>query len=71
MLSAIAIFPMALVIVQRSTLYDGVRHLLFIYPVIVALAAGGGRRGWRGTAIPGSVAWPRRCDRGINQRAGV
>jgi hypothetical protein len=40
-LSAIAVFPMALVILQRSTLYDGVRHLLFIYPVIVALAAGG------------------------------
>lgn len=40
-LSAIALLPIALVIVQRSTLYDGVRHLLFIYPVIVVLAAAG------------------------------
>jgi Dolichyl-phosphate-mannose-protein mannosyltransferase len=40
-LSAIVLLPIALVIVQRSTLYDGVRHLLFIYPVIVVLAAAG------------------------------
>ena len=40
-LSAIALLPIALVIVQHSTLYDGVRHLLFIYPVIVVLAAAG------------------------------
>jgi hypothetical protein len=40
-LSAIALLPIALVIVQRSTLYDGVRHLLFIYPVLVVLAAAG------------------------------
>jgi hypothetical protein len=40
-LSAIAVLPIVLVIVQHSTLYDGVRHLLFIYPVIVVLAAGG------------------------------
>jgi hypothetical protein len=39
-LSAIAL-PIALVIGQRSTLYDGIRHLLFIYPVLVVLAAGG------------------------------
>ena len=40
-LSAIALLPIALVIIQRSTLYDGVRHLLFIYPAIVVLAAAG------------------------------
>jgi Dolichyl-phosphate-mannose-protein mannosyltransferase len=40
-LSAMALLPIALVIVQHSTLYDGVRHLLFIYPVIVVLAAAG------------------------------
>jgi hypothetical protein len=37
----IALLPIALVIIQHSTLYDGVRHLLFIYPAIVALAAAG------------------------------
>src|SRR5262245_37537919 len=40
-LAAVALLPIALVIVQRSTLYDGVRHLLFIYPVVVVLATAG------------------------------
>ena len=40
-LSTVAILPIALVIVQHSTLYDGVRHLLFIYPVLVVLATAG------------------------------
>jgi hypothetical protein len=40
-LSVVAFLPIALVIVQHSTLYDGVRHLLFIYPVLVVLAAAG------------------------------
>jgi hypothetical protein len=37
----VAALPLALVIIQHSTLYDGVRHLLFIYPILVVLAAAG------------------------------
>jgi hypothetical protein len=40
-LAVVAFLPIVLVIVQHSTLYDGVRHLLFIYPVLVVLAAAG------------------------------
>ena len=50
-LLAAALFPVAYVIAMQSTLYDGVRHLLFIVPPIAALAARGGvlrsRRGRR------------------------
>ena len=42
-LLAAALFPIAYVIVKESTLYDGIRHLLFIVPAIAALAA----LGWR------------------------
>ncbi len=35
------IFPVAYVVARHSTLYDGVRHLLFIVPPLVALAAVG------------------------------
>lgn len=52
---AVAIFPVAVAIVLRSTLYDGVRHLLFIYPVVVVLAAGG----WAGVLQPARVIWVR------------
>jgi len=44
-LLAAALFPVAYVIVKHSTLYDGIRHLLFIVPPIVALAALGWRAG--------------------------
>jgi hypothetical protein len=37
----VAALPVVLVIVRDSTLYDGVRHLLFIYPILVAVAAAG------------------------------
>jgi hypothetical protein len=40
-LAAIALMPIVLVIFQHSTLYDGVRHLLFVYPVLIVLAAAG------------------------------
>ena len=40
-LATLIVLPIALVIIQHSTLYDGVRHLLFVYPVMVALAAAG------------------------------
>src|SRR5262249_54367797 len=35
------LFPIAYVIWRRSILYDGIRHLLFVLPVLVALAAVG------------------------------
>ena len=38
---ATAVSPVILSIFIGSTLYDGVRHLLFIYPVLVILAASG------------------------------
>ena len=38
---SVALLPLVLVVVQHSTLYDGVRHLLFVYPVLVVLAASG------------------------------
>lgn len=38
---AIAIIPIVASILRSSTLYDGIRHLLFVYPVFVVLAAAG------------------------------
>jgi hypothetical protein len=47
--------PLAAVIVLRSTLYDGWRHLFFIYPPLLLVALNGftwlGRRAGRGKAI--------------------
>jgi hypothetical protein len=37
----VGLLPLLVVIVKKSTLYDGIRHLLFIYPVFVVLAAAG------------------------------
>ena len=37
----VAIIPIALIIVRDSMVYDGMRHVLFIYPPIVVLAASG------------------------------
>jgi len=34
-----AIFPLLWIIVKHSNLYGGIRHLLFIYPLIVVIAA--------------------------------
>jgi hypothetical protein len=34
-----AALPVAMVIARRSTLYDGIRHLLFVAPLLVVLAA--------------------------------
>lgn len=41
MLAAITVLPIVLVVAQNSTLYDGIRHMLFVYPVMVVLAAAG------------------------------
>jgi hypothetical protein len=37
----IAAFPIVAAILRGSTLYDGVRHLLFVYPLLTVLAAAG------------------------------
>ena len=37
----VAMFPVAAAVLRESTLYDGVRHLLFVQPVLVVLAAAG------------------------------
>jgi hypothetical protein len=55
-LATIAIFPVVLVIIQHSTLYDGFRHLLFIYPILVVLAAAG----WAASLAAGRDPWARR-----------
>jgi len=41
LLWTVVVIPAALVIYNRSTLYDGVRHLLFIYPALIVIAAAG------------------------------
>ncbi len=38
---AAAVFPAAYVVLSRAVIYDGIRHLLFAYPPLVALAACG------------------------------
>jgi hypothetical protein len=40
-LSFVVLFPIATAMVLRSTLYDGVRHLLFVIPPLAVLAAAG------------------------------
>lgn len=40
-LCAVVVFPVIYIIATRSTLYDGVRHLLFIIPPLTILAAAG------------------------------
>jgi hypothetical protein len=37
----VTLFPIAFVMARRSTQYHGVRHLLFLYPSLVVLAAAG------------------------------
>jgi hypothetical protein len=41
---AVVVLPVVAGIAKGSTLYDGVRHLLFIYPVLVVLAVSGWTR---------------------------
>jgi hypothetical protein len=40
-------FPVLFVVGTRATLYDGVRHLLFVFPPLVILAAAGWIAAWR------------------------
>ena len=51
----VALLPVSMVIARDSTLYDGVRHLLFVYPILVVLAASG----WAAWMSSGRV-WVRR-----------
>jgi hypothetical protein len=43
----VVLFPVVMVIARGSTLYDEIRHLLFVYPPLVVLAAAG----WRALAV--------------------
>jgi hypothetical protein len=52
---AVFAFPLVAGVVMGSTLYDGVRHLQFIYPVLVILAAAG----WTGIFARPRVPWLR------------
>jgi hypothetical protein len=47
---ATALFPAAYVALTHATIYDGIRHLLFAYPPLVALAA----CGWHGLLDSGA-----------------
>ena len=58
---AVALFPVVLVVVMRSTLYDGVRHLLFVYPILAVLAASG----WIAWLSTEHRLWERRVAAGL------
>jgi hypothetical protein len=53
---AVAVLPVLLVIIRGSTLYDGIRHLLFVYPILVVLAASG----WTAWLMERNPRWLRR-----------
>jgi hypothetical protein len=52
----VAVLPITAGIVMGSTLYDGVRHLQFVTPVLVVLAVGG----WTGAFAAARTVWQRR-----------
>ena len=53
-LTFVVLFPLATAIIARSTLYDGVRHFLFLIPPLAVFAAAGTEHGLR-PAIPRAV----------------
>lgn len=53
---ALAAFPVLMIIIRDSTLYDGIRHLLFIYPTLVVIAAAG----WAAWLSERNRPWVRR-----------
>lgn len=61
LLTGVALVPIVLVIAMHSTLYDGVRHLLFVYPVLVTLAAAG----WSAALTASTTVWPQRLTAGV------
>lgn len=52
----VVVLPVTAAIMMRSTLYDGIRHLLFVYPVLAVLAAAG----WSGVLRADRPRWVRR-----------
>ena len=52
---AVAVLPVLMVVVKDSTLYDGIRHLLFVYPILVAVATAG----WAALLSIRSPSWIR------------
>ena len=42
--AAAVILPLSFLIIQRATVYNGIRHVLFVIPMLAVLAAGAG---WR------------------------
>jgi hypothetical protein len=54
-LAFVVLLPITLILIKGSTLYDGVRHLLFIYPAVVVLASSG----WAATLSPARPRWAR------------
>jgi hypothetical protein len=48
-------FPLVMSIAMQSTLYDGIRHLEFIYPLLVILAVAG----WTGLLAAAGARWLR------------
>ena len=54
-LAFVVLLPITLIFAKDSTLYDGVRHLLFIYPAMVVLAASG----WAALLSPTRPRWTR------------
>jgi hypothetical protein len=51
----VVLLPMSAAVIMHSTLYDSVRHLMFIRPVLVVLAAGG----WAGVLQWSRARWVR------------
>ena len=48
-----AVFPVSYAVFKGSSLYDGMRHFLFIYPILVALAAWG----WNELILTSKMKW--------------
>ena len=53
----VVLLPLVAGIIMRSTLYDGIRHLLFIYPPLVVIAASG----WTAVMQAPRPRWLRRA----------
>ena len=51
-----ALFPLGMAFAMHSTLYDGIRHLSFIYPILAVLAAAG----WASALASHRASWFRR-----------
>ena len=52
----VALFPLAAAWVRGSTAYDGIRHFLFMQPILVVLAAAG----WTNVHSRARIPWQRR-----------